>query len=82
MYSNLHAIVHQECTGELRLSLPIIRLAREKPLPHAFAARLERAGTGGSNPLRIFYFQACRLRAKPGGHLIGIGRFWVTPEGQ
>src|ERR1700681_1551604 len=39
------------------------------------ASRNGLAGPGGSNPLRISYFQACRLHAKPGGHRIGIGRF-------
>src|SRR6266436_10112759 len=38
------------------------------------------AETGGQSMLRIFRFRGAQLHAKPGGHLVLIGRFWVTAE--
>ena len=42
MYSQLHGIVHQVCTGEFALSLPIIRMAQGKPMQSGLHCEVER----------------------------------------
>jgi len=78
----LHALV---AAGEAMLGNQVLpdglRIpASADPLLDGFPVRF--AETGGRKALGTLPFRAAQLHAKPGDHLILIGRFWVIAEGR